>query len=213
MNVALYARVSTEDQSVEVQLRELRQAAAMRGWTVVQEFTDVISGSKAARPGLDALLVLAKTKAIQAVVAVKIDRLGRSLANFLQLAQKLADMKVAIVCTSQGIDTSNENPCGEMIRGILMVIAQFERSLIIERTKAGLAAARARGVKLGAPSKKLPGTDEERIQIVNTWRIEGMPGGYRALGVRLGGVSGATAHRVAAKVKPPLPTAPEEAPA
>lgn len=200
MKVVTYSRVSTEDQSTAAQLIELRNVALQRGWTVVGEFEDVISGTKKNRPALDKLLARVREGGIEAVVAVKIDRLGRSLANFLSLAEEFRKHGTAIICTSQGIDTTSENPCGVLMQNMLAAFAQFERSLIVDRTKAGLKAAKARGVVLGRPSNKMP-NEASRIAIVDKWREEGGPGGYEELGRRLGGVSRSTAMRVEKKTR------------
>src|SRR6186713_372302 len=115
MNVALYARVSTrlrsaeaEGQSLDPQWLELRAAAVARGWTVVEECSDVMSGGKAKRPGLDRVVELAGAGAISAVVCVKIDRIARSLTNFCFLVRELDARGCALICTSQNIDTSDQ---------------------------------------------------------------------------------------------------------
>ena len=89
---------------------------------------------------------------LDAVVVFKLDRLGRSLARLAQLVGELTSNNVALVCTSQGIDTSNDNPAGRLQMHVLMAVAEFERSIIREGVNAGLPAARANGVKLGRPS-------------------------------------------------------------
>ncbi len=198
MNVALYARVSTEDQDCAVQLLELRAHCKQRGWTIAHEFTDTISGTKVDRAGLDQILALVRDHAIDAVCVVKIDRIARSLAHFSTISAILVKHRVAIVATSQGIDTTDQNPCGKMMMGFLAVIAEFERDLISERTKAGLAAARSRGAILGKPSAKLP-SKAERERIIVEWMNAGRPDSYSGLGVLLGGVSRTTAWRLAQK--------------
>lgn len=197
IRLAIYARVSTPGQTVEPQLLELHGHAKNRGWPVAHEFTDIISGAKVSREGLDRLMVLVRDRAVDAVMVVKIDRLARSLSHFARLCDELKSAGVALIILGQGIDTSRDNPCGEMQLGILAVIAQFERSLIRERTRAGLAVARAKGKVLGHTSTLMPALDE-RAAIVAAWRAAG-GNNYRALGMRLGGVSGSTAWRVARK--------------
>jgi len=191
MNVVTYSRVSTDDQSTAAQLIELRAVAKQRGWNVLGEFEDVISGTKKNRPALDLLVARVRQGGVAAVVTVKIDRLGRSLANFLQLAEEFKKHGTGIICTSQGIDTTSENPCGTLMQNMLAAFAQFERSLIVERTKAGLRAAKARGVTLGRHSEALKGVDVEAV--VKAWIEAGKPAGYRGLALRLGGCSPATA--------------------
>lgn len=193
MNVAIYYRVSTDDQSIEPQRRELHAYTQARGWNIVGEFTDVISGSKSSRVELDKLMNAVRLRGFDAVLVVKLDRLARSLSHFAQLVAEFDKHGVALVCPGQGIDTSKANPAGRLQMHVLAAVAEFERSLIVERTKAGLAAARARGTKLGKPSKRLPADYEP---IVKTWLDEG--GAHlRELANRLGGVSVATAFRLA----------------
>lgn len=191
--VALYYRVSTDDQTAQPQQQELRAYAQARGWEVVAEFTDVISGSKSSRVSLNLLMSRVRQRHFDAILVVKLDRLARSLSHFAQIVAELDKHGVALVCPGQGIDTSKSNPAGRLQMHVLAAVAEFERSLIIERTKAGLAAARARGVKLGKPSKRMiPNSD----QIVKAWLDEG---GHqlRELATRLGGVSVSTAFRLA----------------
>ena len=193
MNVALYYRVSTDDQSVAPQQQELRTYAQGRGWTVEAEFTDVISGSKSSRVSLDSMLSRLRLGDFDAVLVVKLDRLARSLSHFAQLVAEFDKHEVALVCPGQGIDTSKSNPAGRLQMHVLAAVAEFERSLIVERTKAGLAAARARGVKLGKPSKRIV---SDHDQIVKAWLDEGGKQ-LRDLATRLGGVSVSTAFRLA----------------
>lgn len=193
MKLAIYARVSTIEQSLEPQLLELRAAAKARGVVPAHEITDVISGSKASRTGLDRLMAMAEARQIDAIMVVKLDRLARSLANFVRLTATLDECKVALIIPGQGIDTSDANPCAQMLKGMLAVIAQFERSLIQERTKAGLAVARSKGKVLGRPSPTLVPANE-REAIIRAWRANGA--GYSDLADLLGGVSTATAWRL-----------------
>lgn len=193
MNVALYYRVSTGDQTVEPQQQELRTYAQTRGWTVTAEFTDVISGSKSSRASLDAMMARVRQRHFDAVMVVKMDRLARSLSHFAQIVGEFDRHEVALICPGQGIDTSKSNPAGRLQMHVLAAVAEFERSLIVERTKAGLAAARARGVKLGKPSTRLP---QNFLEITKQWLDEGSVQ-LRELATRLGGVSVSTAFRVA----------------
>lgn len=195
MKVALYARVSTTDQSCEVQLLELRQYCVAKAWTISEEIQDTISGTKSDRSGLNRVMHLVREKQVGAVLAVKIDRMARSMAHFSRLTQEFLAADVAMVLTSQGIDTSKSNPCGRFQVNILAAVAEFERDLISERTKAGLAAARASGKSLGKPSKLLPPL-EEQIKILTKWFTENGANDFRGLGKALGGVSGATALRI-----------------
>ena len=128
-------------------------------------------------------------------MVVKLDRLGRSILNVVGLVEELSKMGVAVICTTQGIDTRNDNPCGKMILGVMAAFAAFERDIIRERTVAGLKVARANGKVLGRPSKTLVATSEH-ARIVGEWREGGQVGGLRALAVALGGCSPSTAGKV-----------------
>ncbi len=195
MNVALYMRVSTQEQSVEAQRTELRSYCAARGWIIGVEVEDTISGSKADRPGLNALMADVRAKKYDAVCAVKIDRMARSLANFAQLAAEFTRCDVALILTSQGIDTSHSNPCGRFQVNVLAAVAEFERDLTRERTRAGLVVARAKGKVIGRTSVVMPSA-VERGRIVAEWRAAGGID-YADLGRALGGVNRGTAWRVA----------------
>lgn len=191
MKTALYERVSTTDQDHEPQRRELLDYAARRGWNDVAEYTDKISGARFTRTGLDKLMRDVRAGRIARVLIVKLDRLGRSLPHLAQLIGELDAHKVALIATSQAIDTSNDNPAGRLQMHVLMAVAEFERSLIRERTKAGLAVARARGAKLGRPRARL---DDAGRAILAAWKAA--PTSVRDLAERLG-VSVGKAHALA----------------
>ncbi len=193
MKIITYLRVSTEDQTLAPQRLELNEWAARVGATVETEYSDVISGGTAARPGLDALLERCARGGIDAVLAVKIDRLGRSVLNVVGLIERLEKMGVGVICPGQGIDTRKDNPCGRMQYQIIAAVAEFEKSMIRERTKAGLRVARANGKVLGRPSVKAVPV-EQRAGVISQWKIEGGVG-VRELAARLGGVSIATAAK------------------
>lgn len=202
MKVVLYARVSTraridatgdlDGQTLDPQWVELRRIAAERRWEVVEECSDVMSGGKAKRPGMDRVVELAIAGAVNAVVCVKIDRIARSMTNFCFLIRTLKEANCALIVTGQNIDTSDESPHGVLMQNILMSFAEFERGIIRSRVMAGLEAAKARGAVLGRPSAKMiRGT--QAVDIVNAWRVSA--GSYAELGRLLGGVSAATAWR------------------
>lgn len=151
MKVAIYARISTGTQTHDSQLIELREYCARRGWPDGKEYCDQISGSKFSREGLNALMQDVRRGRVKVIVCFKLDRLGRSLAHLAQLVGELASRRVALICTSQGIDTSDDNPAGRLQLGVLMAVAEFEREIIRERVNAGLKAARAKGTRLGRP--------------------------------------------------------------
>jgi DNA invertase Pin-like site-specific DNA recombinase len=148
--VALYARVSTDKQSTENQLIELRSAAARMGWEVVGEFVDRgISGAKgrADRPRLDAMLKGVARKEFDIVAAWSVDRLGRSLIDLVSLLQELHSTGVDLYLHQQGINTTT--PAGKALFGMMGVFAEFERGMIVERVKSGMARARKNGTKSG----------------------------------------------------------------
>ena len=148
--VALYARVSTDKQSTENQLIELRSAAARMGWEVVGEFVDRgISGAKgrADRPRLDAMLKGVARKEFDIVAAWSVDRLGRSLIDLVGLLQELHSTGVDLYLHQQGINTTT--PAGKALFGMMGVFAEFERGMIVERVKSGMARAKKNGTKSG----------------------------------------------------------------
>lgn len=151
MKVAIYSRVSTNKQSDESQLLELRQFCQKRGWTNIVEFSDVISGSKFTRYGLDKLMAEVRKGKIDVLLCFRLDRLGRSLPHLSMIVAELVTNHTALVVPSQQIDTSSMNPASQLQLHVLMAVAEFERSIIRERVNAGLAVARQRGTKLGRP--------------------------------------------------------------
>ena len=152
--IAIYARVSTDKQSTENQLLELRDLCNKLGYTIVQEYTDNgISGAKSrdARPALDLLLKDATRRKFDMVMCWSIDRLGRSLQNLVEILNELQALKIDLYFQQQGMDTST--PSGRMIFSVFGAIGEFERNLIRERVIAGQQRAKANGVKLGRPTK------------------------------------------------------------
>ena len=152
--IAIYARVSTDKQSTENQLLELRTLCNQLSYTIVQEYTDNgISGAKSrdARPALDLLLKDATRRKFDMVMCWSIDRLGRSLQNLVEILNELKALKIDLYFQQQGMDTST--PSGRMIFSVFGAIGEFERNLIRERVIAGQQRAKANGVKLGRPTK------------------------------------------------------------
>lgn len=149
---AIYTRVSTFEQKHDPQLRELR-AWSKANRCRFREFLDTLSGTKFTRTGLDALLAEVRAGQVKRVIVWKLDRLGRSLRHVLQIIDELTAHKCALVCTTQGIDTSANNPGSRFYLQILGAVAEFERNLIAERTRAGLAVARANGKQIGRPQE------------------------------------------------------------
>ena len=152
MKVRIYARVSTDKQTHDSQLQELRRYCERRDWHSVEEVVDTVSGAKSSRKGLDGLMVEVRRGRVDVILCYKLDRLGRSLAHLAQLIAEFQTHGVALVCPGQGIDTTNQNPAAQLQLNILCAVAEFEREVIRERVNSGIAAARLRGVKLGRPS-------------------------------------------------------------
>jgi DNA invertase Pin-like site-specific DNA recombinase len=150
MKTALYARVSTDDQSIDSQLQQCRQWCRRNGVTAT-EFTEKVSSVSANRKAFDEMMALVRKGRIKLIVTYKMDRLGRSVVQLAQFIGEMDSLGVAVVCISQGVDTRVSNPMGRMQMQMLMVFAEFERSVIKERTRDGLEAAKARGVTLGRP--------------------------------------------------------------
>src|ERR1019366_1321678 len=145
---AIYARVSTPDQHIETQLYQLRELAARRGFEVVQEYTDVgVSGSKARRGGLDALMADAHRRKFSIVLVAAFDRVARSVKHFLTVVDELNDLGIEFISARENIDTSGA--MGRMFVTIIGCIAELERSLIIERIKAGMHRRRLEGLPMG----------------------------------------------------------------
>jgi DNA invertase Pin-like site-specific DNA recombinase len=152
--IALYARVSTDKQTCENQLQELRTIAERMNYTIVTEFVDNgISGMKTRqnRPALDQLMKSATQRKFDMVMCWSIDRLGRSLQNLVEILNELQALKIDLFFLQQGMDTST--PSGRMIFSVFGAIGEFERNLIRERVIAGQKRAVANGVKIGRPSK------------------------------------------------------------
>ena len=187
MDTALYCRVSTADQTTENQVLELKKVADKMGWTVTDTFTDVISGAKNKRPGLDALMKGVTRKDFDVVMCWDVSRLGRSLPHLVTLLEEFHSKKVDLYLHVQGIDTTT--PSGKAMFQMMGVFAEFERSLIQERIKAGLDRARSQGKRLGRPP-----VPPIQIQKIKRLRNEGLP--YRKIAKRTG-LSVCTVHRLA----------------
>jgi len=171
--VALYARVSTDRQSTENQLRELRQAAERLGWDVAGEFIDHgVSGAKGRkdRPKLDLLLKGVARKDFDVVAAWSVDRLGRSLMDLVGLLQELHSTGVDLYLHQQGINTAT--PAGKALFQMMGVFAEFEREMIRERVAAGLARAKANGTKSGNPIGR-PAVSEQVENRIRELRADG----------------------------------------
>lgn len=151
MRVALYGRVSTAEQNAAMQIDELRAYCVRRQWEIVEEFIDAgVSGSKESRPALNRLLVDAKRRKFDTVLVYRYDRFARSLRQLVNALAEFDALGIHFVSLHEGVDTSTPN--GRLVFGIFASIAEFERELIRGRVRSGLAAARARGKRLGRPT-------------------------------------------------------------
>ncbi len=157
VRAALYARVSTtgHGQDVGLQLDELRQVAAQRGWTVARDYVDAgVSGAKTSRPALDRLLADAREGRVDVVAIWKLDRLARSVSHLLELADSLNAWGVGLVSVRDAhVDTTT--PAGRFTLQILGAVAELERSLIRERVVAGVRRAQAAGKHCGRPKVEM----------------------------------------------------------
>ena len=198
MRAAVYARVSTsaskndtakprqKSQSPEMQLRDFSEYCERRGWRVAGEYVDVgISGTKEKRPELDRLMADGHRRHFDVVVVWSFDRMARSVSHLLRVLETFNSLGIAFVSLREQIDTST--PAGKMIFTVLGAVAELERSLIVERVRAGLRNARAKGKRLGRPSKNV---DASKITAL---RAQGMT--LRAIAQQLG-VGVGTLYRV-----------------
>ena len=175
---AIYARVSTNNgQNPEMQLNEVRAYCVRREWEVAGEYVDAgISGSKEHRPALDRLVADCRKRRVDAVVVYRYDRFARSVRQLVNALEEFRSLGIDFVSLHEGVDTSTPN--GRLVFGIFASIAEFERELIRDRVRSGLAAARARGRQLGRPRVAV---DESRIAEL---RAQGR--GWKTIAAELG---------------------------
>jgi DNA invertase Pin-like site-specific DNA recombinase len=190
----LYMRVSTLDQHPETQLHDLRALAAQRGFEIVQEYSDTISGAKAKRPGLDQLLADARRGKFDVVLIWSFDRVARSVRHLLEVLDELNHLNVEFISFRENIDSGGA--LGRAIIVIIGAIAELERNLIIERVRAGMRRARIEGRHIGRPQ-----LDLDRAAIVRH-RAHGQSLGQLAKTFR---VSRTTVSRVLAEEKVRVP--------
>lgn len=153
--VAIYARVSTTDkgQNIDVQLMPLKEFVEKRGWEIYKIYSDQLSGAKENRPALDELLNDAKKRKIDCVLVFRFDRFARSTKHLINSLELFNSLGIDFISYSENIDTSTA--AGKAMFTMISAFAEFERSLISERVKAGLAKARVSGKKLGRPKVKV----------------------------------------------------------
>jgi DNA invertase Pin-like site-specific DNA recombinase len=147
-HVAIYCRVSTDDQSLDAQLLDLRQFCKARGWPDPQEFVDQgISGAKTSRPGWNKCWDAVQKRKVRVLVVHALDRIGRSLHHLVKILNWFSENSLTLISFRENIDLGTS--AGRMMAGIFSVLAEYERSIISERTKAGLRAAKAKGKRIG----------------------------------------------------------------
>ncbi len=145
---AIYVRVSTADQKVESQLNDLRELAAQRGFEVVHEYEDRgVSGTKARRPGLDALMADARRRKFSVVLVAAFDRVARNTRHFLQLIDELDSLGIEFLSRRENIDTSG--PMGRLFLTLIGCIAELERDLLSDRIRSGMRRSKLAGVACG----------------------------------------------------------------
>jgi DNA invertase Pin-like site-specific DNA recombinase len=157
---ALYLRVSTIDQHPETQLYDLRMLAKQRGYEIVMEYRDMISGAKSKRPGLDQMMSDARRGRFDVVVVWAFDRMARSVRHFLEVLDTLNHLNIEFVSRQENIDTGG--PLGRAMIVIVGAIAELERNLIVERVRAGMRRAKLEGRHIGRRALEL---DENAIRL------------------------------------------------
>ena len=164
VKTAIYARVSTTNhgQDVSMQLRELREYCGRRGLEIGGEYTDSMSGAKDSRPELNRLMADAKQRRFDAVCVWKLDRFGRSLRHLVNALADLESLGVSFISIKDNLDLST--PSGRLMFQIIGAMAEFERSLIQERVRAGLRNARIKGKTLGRPRRVVSSDQMARLR-------------------------------------------------
>ena len=184
--VALYARVSTTDQSTESQLLDLRRYVRERGWELFKEYTDNgISGTKDSRPALDHMMSDARKRRFDVVLVWRFDRFARSTQHLILALSEFKNLSIDFVSFQENIDTSS--PLGSAIFTIISAVSQLERDIIAERVKMGLRRAKEEGKQLGRPRASI---DLEKL---NRLHSEGLS--HRQIAAELG-TSHATVGRM-----------------
>src|SRR6201981_1479418 len=169
MRVVIYARVSTKDQSCDLQLRDLRAYCAARGFSLEREYVDVgESGAKDSRPQVNELMATARKRHFDAVIVWRFDRFARSTKHLLLALEEFRSLGIQFISYQENIDTSS--PLGQALFTIVSAVAQLERDLIRERVNAGIRHARASGKQLGRP-RRIVNADEVRMLRSNGARL------------------------------------------
>jgi len=157
MKTVLYARVSTSDQSCDMQVRELKDYANRRGFELAGEYVDTgWSGAKASRAELDRFMRDARLRRFDAVLVWKLDRWGRSVAHCIRSIQELVSLGIRVVSATQNIDTDESNPTAQFILHIFAAVAELEREMIRERVTSGIRGAKAKGGGASPAASRVP---------------------------------------------------------
>jgi DNA invertase Pin-like site-specific DNA recombinase len=191
LTAAIYARVSSSDQSCTIQLEALRDYATRHKWAAIEFVDEGISGKRASRPALDLLFEAVRQRKVDVVIVLKMDRFGRSLSNLLEHIGQLQAHSVRFISITQNIDTDEGNPMGRLVMHIMAAFAEFEREMILERTITGLRKHQD-AVRSGKPlrtlsGKNLPAGGQRKIfdrSEVVRMRDEGLS--WRAIAKELG---------------------------
>ena len=190
---AIYARVSTDKQKVEMQLAELRQYVERRGWKLNQEYIDQgYSGSNTRRPAFSQMLEDAHKRLFDVLLVWKLDRLSRSLKDLITTLAELGSLGIDFVSYDNGLDTST--PTGKLVFHVVGAVAEFERDIIRERVRSGLENARRKGKMLGRPA--LPGTLIAKAEALHAQGLS-----YRKIEKELGLGEGTIRKRISSKAK------------
>jgi putative DNA-invertase from lambdoid prophage Rac len=179
--VAIYCRVSTDDQCCERQERDLKAFARRSGHKIVAVFKETASGADDDRPERKKVMALARAREIEAILVTELSRWGRSTQDLVQTLDDLHGWKVSVLAQN-GLSFDLSTSTGKLMRTIMAGLAEFERDLIRDRVKSGLAAARARGVKLGRQHGQRP--SDKKAKRVLVMRKEGLS--YRLIGRNVG---------------------------
>jgi DNA invertase Pin-like site-specific DNA recombinase len=185
VHAAIYARVSTLNggQDPTLQTRELKEYCQRRGWQVFDCYVDNgFSGKKDSRPQLNRMMQDAHERRFDVVVVWRFDRFARSVSHLLRALETFNSLGVQFVSLSEQVDTST--PTGKMVFTVLGAVAELERNLIVERVRAGLRHARAKGKRLGRPKKSVDAAQIKSMRVAgDSWRVIA-----RRLGVSVGTV-------------------------
>ena len=172
MKVYAYARVSTPQQSLEIQIDQIQKYCDFRKLEIMQFYQDHASGKNTDRPGYTQMIedIQSNPLGIEAIVIYKLDRIGRSLIDLINIANTLKNKNIGLISISNSIDTTTKE--GRLFFYIMGSLAEYERELIMERTSLGLAAAKAKGVRLGPPIKSIPKEEIDKLLALGVSKSE-----------------------------------------